>query len=80
MKDRRNSGMEKRVGCPFYLSASMKDKILRCEGYMEGMKIEQKFKSQKDLEDHVVVNCEGQCYQHCPLYRAIKDMRWKFRG
>ncbi len=76
MRDQRGNSVDRRVECPFFIAARAVRREIVCEGMVEGAVIRQTFPSFDALRDYAEVTCSLGCFETCPIYQAVKDMRY----
>lgn len=72
----RNSGMDGKIGCPFYQGVNNERNELKCEGMTKGGVMRQQFRRRETMYAFMESKCEGMCFKSCPLYRAVLKERY----
>ena len=57
------------VLCPFYIGDEAKSKTVRCEGYIDGLRVQLQFRRRDQQQNYMGRHCCG-AYQRCEVYKA----------
>ena len=70
----RNGYRQVYVECPFF--RDYQDRIVRCEGIMDGTGLVLTFRDREDHRRHMQVFCEDH-YKNCEIYRMVMAARYE---